>query len=526
MSVLLMTRRAGGAAAAGASVANYAALSDAALTQEPNWAFYVTNVRSAAAGTAYTDPVSGRRVVKLTDSTTPSANSGIRNDYASGGPFISQPWGTNGDSVTVWANGMGLCDITRGGTPTNYRNPVAAGGELRFGFSRNPATPRRAYVLGLDGYVRRINTETNTLDAGDGFPYDLTTYAGASYPLWITISENDSTIACFINDESYAIAIQPATQTVSVKSLAAINAVNGNNGLNEAYVSADGRYVMIASNGVDGTCIWDLVTGFISGGFSVSGQGQQMAHTTTMGGSRFVSSDAYGSRATAAAFTAVPVTANGQAFPTVSSVMARSDTSVSFAHNNSYQVGPSTLATRYVVGQTGKSYEMNGDAALRGSWSVHSGQIYKAELTSTSYGVQVRGVNHVFRRATASSTAAVSATVRRATSIGDMTEDSWFWDSGTVTLYLWQLGGGSPDARYGAVLPDSGMPSLSIGAFRADGVERKFIAHHYSHIDPSTDYNSFAFCQQSYDGKWLLFSTNHGVPSGRNDLMILELPVT
>lgn len=521
MSLLLMAKRAGGGAAAG--YANYPALLDAELTQEPNWSFYVANVRSAAAGTAYSDPISGRRVVKLTDSTTPSANSGIRNDYANGGPFISQPWGSGSNSVTVWSAGMGLCDISRGGTPTNYRNPVVSGGEIRFGFSRNPATPRRAYVLGLDGYVRRINTETNTLDAGDGFPYDLRAYAGASYPLWITISENDSTIACFINDESYAIAIQPATQTVSVKSLAAINAVNGNNGMNEAYVSADGRYVMIASTGIDGTCIWDLVTGFISGGFSVSGQGQQMAHTTTMGDSRFVSSDAYGSRATAAAFTAVPVTANGQAFPTVSSVMARSLTSVSFAHNNSYQVGPSSTSTRYVVGQTAKTYEMNGDATLRGSWTVHSGQIYKAELTSTSYGVQLRGVNHVFRRATASLTAPISATVRRATSIGDMTEDSWFWDSATVTLYLWQLGGGSPDARYGATLPDSGMPVLSIGAFRADGAERKFIAHHYSSMD---DYDSFAFCQQSYDGKWLLFSTDHGVPGGRNDLMILELPVT
>jgi len=521
-------RAAGGGGGGSSTVANYAALPNAVLTQQPDWAFWIANVRDAAAGTAYVDPISGMRGVKLTSATVPSANAGIRMDYSSGGPFISAPWGTNGNSVTVWANGMGLCDITRGGVPTNYRNPVVAGGELTVGFSRNPATPRRAYVLS-EGFVRRINTETNTVDAGQGFPYDLTAYINASFNhQWITVSDNDETIACCPANgalgPTHVMAIRTATQTVLVKTVAEVNARNGGLGINEQYTTADGRYVLIAQgSGISGMIVWDLVTNFMTAGFSAPGQAQLLSHSTTAGGSRFVSTDAYGTFQTANIFTAVPVTADGQAFPTVTSIIAPTVNSPAFGHNNSYQVGPATLADRYVVGQVLTGVDTNAETSTRGSWAIHSGQIYRAivnaDLPNRS---DQRGVRHVFRRASNSITATIVATVRLATSIGDMTEDSWFWDQATRTMYLWRLGGGAPNAQDSAQLPNQGAPIYALSAIRADGANVKFLAHHYS---TGIEYADSAFSQQSYDGKWVAFSTNHGVTAGRNDVLILELPV-
>lgn len=502
------------------TVADYTQLPPMSIDYEPDWDTYVSEVKNAAAGTSRLDPISGVRIWKLTDATMFPASGGVRMDYSNGGPLMSQPWGADGESVTVWSFLMGLCDVTRGAGPTNYRTPVVAGGELRFGFSRNPATPHRAYVMNTDGYLYRINTQTNTQDDGAGFPYDLRAYAGAYFPLWLTISENDATIAMIASDSSYAIAVRTGPQTVMTKSLAQINAANGDRGLNECYTNATGRYVLVMSNDDSGHTVWDLDTNLLSGPFEMTGQLKQMSHASTMGGTRFVATDPYGSRLTAAIIDVGPVTSAGQAFPTLTHVMPRSDTSIGFQHNNSYQVGTLTDDVRHVVGQTDFGSDMIANSGIRSSFTVHSGNIYKATLTGGGYGIDLRGIRHVFRRATASSSAAIVHTVRRASSVVDMTEDSWFYDLATSTFYIWQLSGGSPDVRYVSILPS--MPSYGAwAAFSADGETQRFIAHQYS---SRADYNSAAFIQQSQDGKWCLASSDHGVPEGRNDLFAIEIP--
>lgn len=231
-----------------------------------------------------------------------------------------------------------------------------------------------------------------------------------------------------------------------------------------------------------------------------------------------------GSRPTSNIFTCVPVLANGQAFPIVDLIFPESNTSPGFGHNNSYQVGPAGLSDRYVVGQGGAGEDVNANAARRGPWSVHTGQIYRTVLNEPSFfGIAQRGPSHTHRRATNSLTAPIVATTRRATSIVDMTEDSWFWDQSIFTLYLWCLGGGEPNAVYGTMFELSGAPATGVSAFRIDGNDgTRLLGHQYTSY---VGYSAAGFSQQSYDGKWVMFSTDHGVPNGRNDVLILELPV-
>src|ERR1700677_1080341 len=102
-------------------------------------AYTALNVRSMAAGTAFSDPATGTRTVKLTSNGTPSTAQ-FCTIYATQGLQISQPWGANLNQYTiafidVSPGNLHLCDYTLGGTPSNYRT-VPGGGAGRVSVSR------------------------------------------------------------------------------------------------------------------------------------------------------------------------------------------------------------------------------------------------------------------------------------------------------------------------------------------------------------------------------------------------------
>jgi hypothetical protein len=526
MSLLLTSfARQGVRAGTPIAVPDYTALPVASLenlTLQPDWAFYVSNVRSAPAGTAYTDSSTGVRVVKVTDATTPSSNVGTRVHYSSGGPHTSLPLNATG-TISVSLMGSPLFDIVPGGTPMNWRTPaVGTPGELRFAFSRNPATPWRAYQL-VGTTLHRINHVTGESDTGNGFPYNLSALCPDNDPNWMTVADDDAAIALqsSISLSENVIVVRPADASVSSRSEAQIRTATGNGAvtINECYISNDGRYLMIAFDQSGGLfAVWDTTTGHISDISSDASRGGQFSHPTPIGTAAFMAQNPSGSRLTSVVFTCAPVTSSGSAPPSVTVLQTASLTSVGFNHNSSYWTRG---ASEWVVGQNFPAVGRNfNDPALRGSWTVHSGQIYLAvHNTGTGYGSDLRGLSHVARRATTSSSALVT-TVRRASSIVDMTEDSWWYDAATRTMYLWQLGGGEPDGRY--LLSAPILPwNWGIAAVRSDGGDQRLVAHHYS---TQGVYDSLAFAHQSQCGRWVLWTTDHGVPDGRYDVLMAQIP--
>ena len=520
MTTILMARRRGGASGGGGP--NYAALPAASLanlqTVVPDWSGYIANMRNAPAGTSWVNPSTGVRMVKITDATTPSANGGSRIPYGSGGPHISLPLDGTG-KVSVSLSNRPLFDITPGGGPTNWRTPVnGVAGDLTFAFSRNPSTPWRAYQV-VGSTLHRINHVTNTADTGDGFPYDLTGLVSGT-PQWLSVADNDTAIVFQTSgfDPSNVIKVTPSTATLLAKSRAAIQAAVGSSDVvDEVIVTDDGRYVFMSFASNNGYCVWDTVTNFVSSNSTTTTRGGEgWSHQTPIGGSSLAAQNPSNSRQNTAMFTAVPVTSNGQTTPAQTNLFAFNNESVGFNHNSSTWGSGSH---RWIVGQA-LGYANFNNPALRGAWSVHSGNIYVAVHGSGGYGSEERGVTAVFRRSGTGINDPYVATVRRATSIADMTEDSWWYSPATDQMYVWQLGGGVPDARY--EIAASGIPYLlSIGAIRSDGLDQRVITHHYT---MNSAYDDSAFPHQSADGRWIIWSTNHGVPGGRADVLMAEIP--
>lgn len=147
---------------------------------------------SLAAGASYQDPITGVRVYKVTD---PSKDKvGAVSSYASGGPYISQPWTSGGKTyytliyVGQSDGGMYFVDFCYDdGTLSNYRNAPASG-VLKWAWSYNPATPRIGYYLS-DSVLHRYDTQAMT-DADRGhFPKDLSAIYSSLY--WLSVDKND-----------------------------------------------------------------------------------------------------------------------------------------------------------------------------------------------------------------------------------------------------------------------------------------------------------------------------------------------
>jgi len=218
--------------------------------QHPSTATYG---RTLAAGAIYQDPLTGVSVLKLTDATTPTSNSGMYHGYSEGGPTISQPWtGSDGQTYYTASVGTWLVDIRYSTlTPTNWRR-VPFWGELGLAFSLNPATPRIAY-LGNSTRVDRYNTATNQVENIGNWPW-LPTTAG-QYLDWLQINLNDQWVVGMFDSNHSVIAFRPSDG----KQVAITEAVAGP--IDEPHLDREFPYVYLSTNSTIKNKIVNLETG-------------------------------------------------------------------------------------------------------------------------------------------------------------------------------------------------------------------------------------------------------------------------
>lgn len=148
-------------------------------------AYNALNVPAMAAGTSFTDPVTGLTTTKLSDATHPSSNTGFCSEYSTLGLQISQAWGGSLNNYTIFilnvVGGGVLFDYTLGGTCSNYR--AAPAGEGDVAFSRLPGEAQILYYT-TSTKLNRYNTATNALANTGSYPYTWAT-AGGSGGNWL-----------------------------------------------------------------------------------------------------------------------------------------------------------------------------------------------------------------------------------------------------------------------------------------------------------------------------------------------------
>jgi hypothetical protein len=169
--------------------------------------------RTLASGQTYRDPLTGVTVLKVTDGSTPRVNLlGTDKGYSEGGPIISQPWISGGETYytfTVTVEGEQYLVDLRYETLelTNWRR-VTYASEIGFAFSLNPATPRIAYLVDPSGMsVNRYNTATNAIENTGNWPWIPT---GGERIDWLQNNVNDTWFVAMFNSNNTVIAFRPA----------------------------------------------------------------------------------------------------------------------------------------------------------------------------------------------------------------------------------------------------------------------------------------------------------------------------
>ncbi|MBA2543481.1 MAG: hypothetical protein H0V17_27815 [Deltaproteobacteria bacterium] len=132
---------------------------------------------SLAAGDSYVDPVTGVRIWKLTDATSPATNLAARSERQSGGAQVSAAWSDTRHTIYVVIDegaGLGgryLIDLERGLGIGNARR-LGPGGEDSLAFTTDPVNPQRALIADDQARLHLVDTATGaTLDPT---PFPLT----------------------------------------------------------------------------------------------------------------------------------------------------------------------------------------------------------------------------------------------------------------------------------------------------------------------------------------------------------------
>lgn len=206
-------------------------------------AYSALQVPSMRAGTAFADPVTGIRTVKLTAAGIPGAGSYYPH-YSTMGLSISQPWGNNRDQYTIAliasSGSSYLCDYQLGGAASNWR--AFPGREGRYAFSRRPGNERIVYIAS-GSQLRRYDTQLNSYADNGQFPFTWST------GLWFQLN----------NAETWATALGSASGTVTALNLStgAVITRTGLGGLDEIY--AGHNNVALINQG-SSSQVWNMDT--------------------------------------------------------------------------------------------------------------------------------------------------------------------------------------------------------------------------------------------------------------------------
>jgi hypothetical protein len=154
-------------------------------------AYMALKVPPMAAGTAFNDPVTGTRTVKLTSHGTPGTPQ-FWTIYSTLGLQISQPWGANLDQYTIAfidsSSALYLCDYRLGGGVSNYRT-VPGAGEGRVAFSRLPGQAQIIYIQS-GSRLGKYNTVKNQPANSGVFPIAWATDPGPN--CWLQLNQAET----------------------------------------------------------------------------------------------------------------------------------------------------------------------------------------------------------------------------------------------------------------------------------------------------------------------------------------------
>jgi len=230
-----------------------------ARDRRPNkQAYDALNITAMAAGGWYTDPAVGTTIYKISDATVSSG--GVVPDYSESGPYISLPWGANGEMRTLYLL-MGsiphehwLVDFnTETGTLSNWRNTPVTTREATWSFSSNPATPRIAYYRsGIDGDLHRYNTGTMSNEDTGNFPAPLDTWMGDGNYTWL---QHDK------DDRIFVVSQGGSTDRVTWWNSQTNGHASYNVNLDEPYLDKAGNYVVVNLDSSSDGALWRLSDG-------------------------------------------------------------------------------------------------------------------------------------------------------------------------------------------------------------------------------------------------------------------------
>lgn len=521
-------RRVGGAVAAGtlnlSALPTLTSLNRLAPDHSRN-----ASIRALAAGDTYVDDLSGVTVIKMTAASAPVANIGGTLAYSEGGPFISRAWGSRQHTVmtvvnvTSVGNRYYFHDISRsGGTAgrvSNARYRTFGNDELSFAFSMNPSTPKRGYVLnGTKLYAFDADDPQTNLDltyipsTGKDFAANI---GGGTSLNWLSAIENDEWLTFQCESTSTAVAFSPSTGVTRTVTMPGGYALNQ---LHPEKRSGSTR-VFLLSNTYKVTVTWNHSTGT-----TVTNTGLYGGHPAPMvDGYAEWNPDYDGTDGFLYAATANTISTQ---------VAGVANNAYSGLHKSSHYINGTTSANAYFLDTAPTALTaLAGDSLFGlGSWTVHSGNVYKSTITTAGAlgGLAASiGIRQVIQ-GTAGTTVPSTFTHRltEVASVGAVVEGSFFYDSGAKVLYVWANGGGTPALRVLPLAPNGA--GLGIALYRGDASDARLVVPHRSHLNTPDNYQYFAnpFGSQSPDGFCVGFTSNMGDSSARLDMYLALLPET
>lgn len=225
--------------------------------------------RSLSSGQTYLDPLTGVTVLKVTDSSNPTGNTGdgAGHGYASGGPRISQAWVA--DSVTYYtlfvedgpSGNSWLVDLRYDTMALSNWRAFGTIGETGFAWSMHPDTPRIAYIPdpAVSKRYHRYDTEAMANADTGNWPWNIA--AAGTGPIWVQTQLNDTYFALQLNSVPAIVVFNPATGAEIVLTEAEIQAVVATAALDEFHIDKEEPYIMTVTGAAEADkVVWKLDT--------------------------------------------------------------------------------------------------------------------------------------------------------------------------------------------------------------------------------------------------------------------------
>lgn len=517
MSLALLRRRirtSGGGGGAGASGAPDFAALPVLNRQVPNASLFASR-RALSAGSAFNDPTTGAKIIKVTDSTTDPAATGVGvANYSEGGPYVSQFWG--GRNITIH---LGNSEFVEVNTTTNAiirRASMPAVSSTCMGFSMDPATPRMLYY-GSGSRIYKYDTETRTIQnttyipsSGREMRYDLDGLVGDEFYIeWFSVCTNDDWILLQANNKrksstlvnDYFCFFNPKTGAV---------VANTDSDNNQVQASRDGAAAILATNSQADSPIFRRATNDIQVISQANG-----GHPAGLLGV-WCDIDGIGDIRTQRFDLATLAYSSPNLMQNVFSTTG--------THHSGHHIQSSvaTGAQYYLADSCGN----HSCAPTGGTWNLVSGNTYSRTVNwAPTYQKPVIGVRAVLQYNSPGGLQTFTNTLSLAASAAAVTEGTYFYDSATETVTLWQVGGGTPSVRLYAAAGN--MQGLAF--IKADGTDARLLCHHGNDIWLGTSsavdlYERFSFGTWSQSGIACLFRSTFGVLGGRADWYLALVP--